>query len=109
MVPGTDEQTADSITAEQFLASYQFDDHGSGDLGAAQDALQKGQYQEAHDAYSSLIESGESLPYVITDLELIADVTDGRSDFMKLLGDAYSRNGQLQKAIEIYRQALDNL
>jgi cytochrome c-type biogenesis protein CcmH/NrfG len=29
--------------------------------------------------------------------------------FYRLLGDAYMDNGQLQKAVETYRRALDNL
>jgi tetratricopeptide (TPR) repeat protein len=106
--PVTD-RSQESTTPEQFFSTYQFDDRGIPELATAQSALKLGQLSAAHDAYSALIDSGESLPYVITDLETVAEVTDSRPDFMKLLGDAYSRNGQLQKAIEIYRLALDNL
>ena len=63
----------------------------------------------AHSAYSELIDSPEMLPFVISDLEIVAEATGNQPDFMKVLGDAYSRNGQLQKAIEVYRLALDNL
>ena len=99
----------ESASPEQFFSTYQFDDRDIPELASAQSALRRGQLAEAHNAYSALIDSGESLPYIITDLELVTDVTKGQSDFMKLLGDAYSRNGQLQKAIEIYRLALNNL
>jgi tetratricopeptide (TPR) repeat protein len=56
-----------------------------------------------------MVDSGESLPYVIADLEGAVETYPDQPGFMKLLGDAYSRNGQLQKAIEIYRLALNNL
>jgi len=94
--PVTD-TTEESASPEQYFSTYQFDDRGIPELESAQFALQRGQLAEAHDAYSAL------------DLELVTDVTEGQPDFMKLLGDAYSRNGQLQKAIEIYRLALNNL
>lgn len=103
------ESREETTAPEQILSAYQFDDHGIPDLASAQSALNRGQLPEAHDAYSALIDSGESLPYIITDLEMVAEITESQPDFMKLLGDAYSRNGQLQKAIEIYRLALDNL
>ena len=93
----------------QPLENQHFDDHGIPRLAAAQSALQKGQLKAAKDTYSVLVDSGESLPYVIADLEIAVEAYGDQPDLMKLLGDAYSRNGQLQKAIEIYRLALSNL
>ncbi len=103
-------ERSDTVSTQvQHFKNYQFDDHGLAKLATAQAALQKGQLAEAHAAYSKLVDSSESLPYVIADLELVVESTEDQANFMKLLGDAYSRNGQLQKAIEIYRLALDNL
>ncbi|MGB3716333.1 MAG: tetratricopeptide repeat protein [Candidatus Promineifilaceae bacterium] len=94
---------------DQVFEERQFDDHGIPDLSVAQSALQSGHLTEALSAYSALVDSGESLPYVIADLEGAVETYRDQPGFMKLLGDAYSRNGQLQKAIEIYRLALNNL
>jgi tetratricopeptide (TPR) repeat protein len=94
---------------DQRLEDQHFSDHGVPRLAAAQSALQNGQLAEAKANYSVLVDSGESLPYVIADLEIAVEAYGDQPDLMKLLGDAYSRNGQLQKAIEIYRQALNNL
>jgi tetratricopeptide (TPR) repeat protein len=87
----------------------QLDVPGIPELSDAQAALHSGQITEALNAYSALVDSGESLPYVIADLEGAVETYRDEPGFMKLLGDAYSRNGQLQKAIEIYRLALNNL
>ena len=97
-----------SILDELDLAD-QLGDHESSELSAAQRALKSGQLDEAKVAYSGLVDSGESLPYVISDLETAVAAYDDQPTLKRLLGDAYARNGQLQKAIEVYRQALNNL
>jgi tetratricopeptide (TPR) repeat protein len=97
-----------SILDELDLAD-QLGEHESSELSAAQIALKSGQLDEAKVAYSGLIDSGESLPYVISDLETAVAAYDDQLALKRLLGDAYARNGQLQKAIEVYRQALNNL
>ena len=76
------ESRQETTAPEQIFSAYQFDDHGIPDLASAQSALNRGQLSEAHDAYSALIDSGEFLPYIITDLEMVAEITESRPDFM---------------------------
>lgn len=110
IVPDPVIETSDEHSVpDQVAEEQQYDDHDLPELSVAQSALQTGQLAEALDAYSALVDSGESLPYVIADLEGAVETYGDQPGFMKLLGDAYSRNGQLQKAIEIYRLALNNL
>jgi cytochrome c-type biogenesis protein CcmH/NrfG len=45
---------------------------------------------------------------VITDLEMAAAAHD-QPVLLRLLGDAYMENGQLTRALESYRRALDLL
>jgi cytochrome c-type biogenesis protein CcmH/NrfG len=46
---------------------------------------------------------------LIADLESVAVEYPEQPLFCHLLGDAYMRNGQLQKALETYRMALDQI
>jgi hypothetical protein len=49
------------------------------------------------------------MPAIVTDLE-IATVEYRRAPLLKrLLGDAYAQQGQLQKALDVYRDVLDRL
>lgn len=77
--------------------------------GRAQSMLGSGDIESAADAYQKLIDEGESLPLVIADLETAVVDQPDKPVLNRLLGDAYMRNGQLQKALEAYRQALDHL
>ncbi|MFZ0545164.1 MAG: tetratricopeptide repeat protein [Candidatus Promineifilaceae bacterium] len=78
-------------------------------LDSARSSLESGDYSSAVDQYNSLIQSGEGLPLVIADLESAAASNTNLAPLHRLLGDAYMQNGQLQKAIDTYRKALDNL
>jgi tetratricopeptide (TPR) repeat protein len=74
----------------------------------ARQALAKGQYDQAMDRYRSLVEEGQGLGALIADLETATE--EHRQPLLRrLLGDAYMRNGQLQRALETYRIALDDL
>jgi cytochrome c-type biogenesis protein CcmH/NrfG len=55
------------------------------------------------------LQSGQGIPLVIADLETASTRHTNIAPLQRLLGDAYMQNGQLQKAIDTYRQALDNL
>jgi hypothetical protein len=78
-------------------------------LSAARAALENGDFREATVAYDALLKSGEGLPFLIAELE---SATAGHSEephLYRVLGDAYVQNGQLHKALEVYRTALDRL
>ncbi|MGB4871723.1 MAG: tetratricopeptide repeat protein, partial [Candidatus Promineifilaceae bacterium] len=59
--------------------------------------------------YAGLVEVGEGLNTLIADLEAAAGRHKEKPLVRRMLGDAYMRNGQLQKALETYRQALDQM
>ncbi|MCP4363381.1 MAG: tetratricopeptide repeat protein, partial [Chloroflexi bacterium] len=78
-------------------------------LSAAQAALARDEYSTAVDTYKQMITSGSGAMTVIAELETVADEYPQEPAFRRLLGDAYMRNGQLQKALDTYRVALDQL
>ncbi|MBE2200390.1 MAG: tetratricopeptide repeat protein, partial [Anaerolinea sp.] len=79
------------------------------ELDMARKAMTAGNYTRAVHAYQTLVESGQGLSILIADLETAAHRTPRQPTVRRLLGDAYMRNGQLQKALDTYRQALDLL
>ena len=78
-------------------------------LEAARSAIKSGNLENALDEYTALLQQDEGLPYLIADLESSVENYGQQPKLQRLLGDAYVRNGQLKKAVEVYRQALDNL
>jgi cytochrome c-type biogenesis protein CcmH/NrfG len=55
------------------------------------------------------LDAAQNLPLLIAELETETMKHSTIAGLQRLLGDAYMQNGQLQKAIDTYRQALDNL
>lgn len=78
-------------------------------LEQARMALGSGKMSEAIDSYELLLRREAGLPLIIHDLETTLGEYDNAPLLCRMLGDAYARNGQLNKALEIYRQALDNI
>jgi tetratricopeptide (TPR) repeat protein len=78
-------------------------------LERARSAVEDGDWTAVADEYEALLESGEGLPYLISDLETSVEAHEQQLILKRLLGDAYVRNGQLEQAVDIYRQALDQL
>jgi hypothetical protein len=60
-------------------------------------------------AWTERVESGHDLPAVIREMESVAPVDTAPVPVVQLLGDAYVRTNQLQKALDTYRQALRRL
>ena len=56
-----------------------------------------------------MMEQEEGLVYLISELESSIEHYGQQPVIQRLLGDAYYQNGQLRKAVEVYRQALDNI
>jgi hypothetical protein len=80
----------------------------TGILDSARQALAEGQYKQALNQYRNLVEEGQGLSTLIADLETATEEYP-QPLLRRLLGDAYMRNGQLQRALETYRIALDEL
>lgn len=79
------------------------------DLSQAQTALAEGAYDQALTTFQSLVSRGEGMMVLIGELEGAVSEHADQPALRRLLGDAYMRNGQLQKALQTYRQALDQL
>ncbi len=115
-LPG-DASTDSYFTAEldeaQVLADLDLGDLGIGldrtQLEAARNSLAGGDVDSALSEYQSLVEAGEEMHTVISDLERAAELHRDQPMVRRMLGDAYMRNGQINKAIETYRDALDQM
>ncbi len=77
-------------------------------LESARAALDGGDLAGALNRYQSLLERGAGLNVLIGDLELAARA-GADPTLCRVLGDAYMQNGQLERALEIYRRGLDLL
>jgi uncharacterized protein HemY len=78
-------------------------------LREARSAMNSGDHERALRHYGELMESGANLSVLIGDLETAAGRYSRQPLITRLLGDAYMRNGQLQKALDMYRRALDQM
>ncbi len=74
----------------------------------ARNKLTGGSTHEALRTYQTLVQEGRGLSLLIADLET-AVAEQRQPEIQRLLGDAYMRNGQLQRALDTYRDALDAL
>jgi tetratricopeptide (TPR) repeat protein len=75
-------------------------------LQAARQALDSGDLEAAETAYRQTLEAGDNLSFLISELEAAAE---DHPPLLQLLGDSYMQNGQLQKALDAYREALKSL
>jgi tetratricopeptide (TPR) repeat protein len=75
----------------------------------AQTALRDGNVDEAVTKYRLILDSKENLPDLIADLESAIDQYESQPSLKRILGEAYTENGQLQKALETYRKALEDI
>ena len=66
-------------------------------------------FGDAIEEYAELIKTNESLSYVIADLEKATQENPNTPELMQTLGDAYAKDGQLQRSLDVYRQALKKL
>ncbi len=83
----------------------------SGNLGEnliehAHGLFDSGDTDRAYDVFQKLVKSGKNLERVTAHLEVISKSKNATPLWMQLLGDAYMRNDQLQKALEAYKSAL---
>ena len=77
------------------------------ELRDARHLVNNGETDSSLTAYRSLIQKGEGLNVIIADLEVATQKFKGEPKISQLLGDAYTQNGQLQKALDTYRSTLD--
>jgi len=79
------------------------------DILQARAALSSGDVRAATEQYRKLLDGGQGGPALINELEnAVADQPE-ELELVQLLGDAYMQDGQLQKALRIYRKGFDHL
>ena len=78
-------------------------------LGMARGWVQLGDLNAARGAYDELIRVGALVVEVIADLEKLTEDHPDDVEFIRLMGDAHMKAGNLHKALKLYRQALKKL
>jgi tetratricopeptide (TPR) repeat protein len=78
-------------------------------LELARGLWQSGIYDESLVAYAELLESNDLVDQVLEDMEAQRKRRPADPVFLRILGDAYARTDQLEKALEMYREALSAL
>lgn len=75
----------------------------------ASQAMAAGQLDRALPLYEQWLNQGEDVSGLVAELETAVGQNQGQPLLRRLLGDAYLRNGQLQKALDTYRLVLEQL
>jgi tetratricopeptide (TPR) repeat protein len=101
-----DELPIISETDELSSSMFQIDED---QLDSARSSLSEGNPEDAVSIYRDLVSKGGGLMMLINELESVSTDYPEQREVRRLLGDAYMRNGQLQKALSTYREALDQL
>ncbi len=70
---------------------------------------ESGETKEALTHYGKLIRAGKKMKEVMADLQKYVAATPNDPVLLRTLGDAYMKDGLLDKALEIYNQAMDLL
>ncbi len=99
-------QDIDELEVDELQASDSLDE---GLFRAAHSAVDAGNYLQAVEEYSILMEKEIDLIQLIRELESSNEAFTREPVMQRLLGDAYAKNGQTQKALKVYRRALDSL
>ena len=81
----------------------------AGILQAARQAVDEGDFATATNNYTELVEAGEDLPMLVTDLQFAISRHRRQPLLHRVLGDAYVQQGELQKALDVYRDVLNQL
>jgi tetratricopeptide (TPR) repeat protein len=102
-----EEPLADSIAAKRAYLKEHPRDYEAW-LTLARALWKTDKRQEALEAYTRMIRSSKLLEDVIPDLEGYMEQQPEIST-QRVLGDAYMKDGRLQEALDLYRQALETL
>ncbi|MBI3242138.1 MAG: tetratricopeptide repeat protein [Chloroflexi bacterium] len=78
-------------------------------LAVARERLMEENFEQAVEVYAELTHAGELLPDIIADLEAANQKNPRSPELLRALGDAYMKDNQLQKALDVYRAALQQL
>jgi tetratricopeptide (TPR) repeat protein len=100
-------EPADPFAVEKAYLKENPRDYGAR-LNLARALWQAGRRREALEAYSRLVRAGKELDVVTAELEEYLEQWPDVST-QRVLGDAYMKSDQLEKALALYRQALESL
>jgi len=78
-------------------------------LTLARELWHEGAYEESLEAYSRVLRSGKFSDEIVIDMEKHMEERPEDAAVEQLLGDAYMRVGELDKALKLYREALKDL
>jgi tetratricopeptide (TPR) repeat protein len=85
-------------------------EEASAHFAAVSHALADGNIDQAAAIYHEILQQDSMLPQAVISLETAVAENPTSGQLRHLLGDAYMRQGQMQKALEVYRQGfLDHL
>jgi hypothetical protein len=84
------------------------DDEGAR-LALARALWQAGEVDEAMKHYEALVESRDKMDEVLTDMERYYEERPQSASLLRTLGDAYMKEGNLDRALEFYNRAMDLL
>lgn len=108
--PLAEETAVEEAAVEEAAVAEPAEVELEADAQQAWQALEAGNVDEALDTYKQLLDAGSAeVTTLIEDLERATESLEDNPRLMQLLGDAYNQNGQLQKALDAYRQALEML
>ena len=77
-------------------------------LALARAAMQAGNYDEASDYYAALINANQSLDEALADLDAAVQAHPQERRFYGLLGEVYSRKGEVNAALMAYHRAIED-
>jgi tetratricopeptide (TPR) repeat protein len=77
-------------------------------LALARKAIETGRYDEAAEYYTNLIASGKKLDSILADLDVATHAYPDVRRFHALLGDVYTRKGDVNAALMAYHRALES-
>jgi tetratricopeptide (TPR) repeat protein len=103
-----EEEVPVGIAAFQEQLAEEPDDHVTR-LALARALVDDEVFEEALIRYDELISASQELDQVVGDLNEFLETQPGNTKARSLLGDAYMKQGDLARALETYRQALDLL
>lgn len=78
-------------------------------LLAAQAALDSDDLDQAISIYQTVLDEGNAPDELVGALENAVEVQENSPGLLRLLGDAYMQNGEVDKAISTYRKGFDHL
>jgi pilus assembly protein FimV len=101
-------EAEESEDVDETLSTESESKSDSDRVASATAAVQAGDIDQALVEFSTLLEESEDVTPLIESLENTVDDVGPNTGLTRLLGDAYAKQGDFEKALEQYRQAMDN-